>query len=332
MLKLIPIYVASIAFLVCGLTNKASSQGVPVDPSYYISEAVWCGVSRELHEQFHQLLDAESVTNDERDLILQLIPQAQEWQQSFWDSAYETVQSRSVVKTPEYQANYAILSAEPAYRAVLDKSEQLLKRIAAGQPIELPPSAVQAAGLDVGQIVLDETIAEFVRDNVGVATDRIGSLMASQWPPDQKHFIYDEQNIEYYSDVRLAWRLLPAEDRLVRQWITTQNLSCSIEFSVLVADYSNATALQAVHAEYLSGLTSGGIQTLSTDSGTWHGYPYSETIISSGSSDQKLFSIVRTVRDTNEGFNYVFFVSSVNDVVEASNALVALLMRISVAR
>ena len=324
------INVVSVFIWVAVVPHKAASEPLQAKLQRYIIDSIACGVDAETYERFHHVLEQSSVDSEDITYILDQSGIAQQWQQSFWDSAYQSVTQKKVVRTPEYQAIFAKLNREVSYKAILDKSERTLAQIAAGQPIQLPAGMQQFT--DLNQIILDEATTKFIREHVGIATDRLRSLVSKNWPPKQYYFTYPEQNLHYYSDVRLAIRALPQQHELIKQWESLQAINCSSTFSLLIEDFSAARELQLNNNDYINHYQSNGMQLLSATSGTWHGYPYDETILTYVSQGQKTFEILRTVIDNKSGFNYLFSVTSLENSVDAASSLASLLMRFSFSR
>ena len=320
----------SILFFMLMASSATASGALQSEAQRLVAEAIGCGVDEKSYERFNRLLERIATTPDEKSKLMDQLVAAHKWQQGFWDSAFQSAKQRKVVHTTDYEAAFAEYSSQSVYSENLEKAERMLERIASAKPVQIPVPVQQAIGQSVSQIVVDEELAAFIRDNVGVGTDRVRALLSDSWPPEQQTFTYLEQNILYHSNVRLAMRPLPQQHRSIKQWESLQTLNCASTFSILIEDFSAAKEWQTTSETYFANLEANGMQALSATSGTWHGYPYDETVFVLNSQGQRLFIAVRTIVDLNTGFNYSFSVTSSENSIDAMISLQRLLTRISI--
>ena len=73
------------------------------------------------------------------------------------------------------------------FQTHLNKAEAMRSDIANGNAIELLQNSISMMQIQSNKIVIDGQVANFIRDNIGVAVARLRVLFSEQWPQKKKH-------------------------------------------------------------------------------------------------------------------------------------------------
>ena len=261
--------------------------------------------------------------------VTELLTVAQNWQVAIWDSIFETAKAQMVVRTDEYIKNYNELSILGEYQPSLNKAEFYLEQVAKGNPIELPANIANYFDDGTTSLVLSEEVASFIRDNVGLSTDRLKTLLSDTWPPKKTTFYYPKQRLKYHSDVRLVMRGFQSEVPNTKAWEARQTLGRDTTLELIIFDFSKARKNQFGHDIMLLGAEQMGINHFPIDKGSWLGLVYNESGLTYEVGMDTIYAVSRTIVDNQDGFTYNITISSKNNLMEASGQLQKFLLSLS---
>ena len=306
------------------------AQNLQTDLQNAMRYAITYGVDEQTHRDFWTNLSAQE--KHELSESLDFLEIGQAWQYAFWESASETVRARTVIRTDNYTNAFQKIEQFGGLQNNLDKAEAMLKSIAAGKPITLPPDIMALSGLQSNQVIMDETFTDTIRDNVGVALDRIKVLFSEEWPPNQETFTYPLQNLEYISSVRLAFNEVDYGLTGLRAWEARQTLGSDTTLEVGVVDFSGANGFVYDHETLLLGLDQMGIGHNHFDSGTWFGLPFQASAMNYKIGNDKIYALSKTISDMKNQKTYSITVSSQSNLMDAVSQMQLFMMKLSLIR
>lgn len=293
-----------------------------------IRNAIAFGVDEKSHSQFWDNLTA-SEKREIKDGMSFLLETGQRWQYAFWESASKTASAREIIRTENYQSSYKSLENLGGFQVNLNKAEAALEDIANGNAIELPPDIISMMQIQSNKIVIDEQIANFIRDNVGVAIDRLRILFSEQWPPKQETYLYPDQELKYFSSVRLAFIPTDYGIRGLSSWEAIKSIGTDNTLEIVVLDYSRTVGINFGHDTMLQGFQQLGIEHRSFGNGIWLGLPFEESTVKFQLGDKDIYALSRTVVDKKNQRTYNFTVNSYNNTLEAIDRMQQFLLNVS---
>lgn len=316
--------------LFASIFSAAHAQNLQTEVQNAMRYAITYGVDEQTHQSFWSKLSPK----EKRELSesLDFLEIGQSWQYAFWESASETVRARTVVRTENYINAFQKIQQFGGLQSNLDKAEAMLESIAAGKPIALPPDIMALAGLQSNQVIMNETFTDAIRDNVGVALDRIEVLFSEDWPPNQKTFTYPSQNLQYTSSVRLAFNSADYGIKGLKAWEARQTLGSYNTLEVGVVDFSEANGFVFDHATILLGFDQMGIDHTHFDKGTWFGLPFEESAMNYKIGSDKMYALTKTISDMKNQKTYSITVSSQSNLMDAANQMQTFMMKLSLIR
>ena len=315
-----------ITVFIC-MFGEVHAQNLQTDVQNAMRYAITYGVDEQTHRDFWTNLSAREKREVSESLDFLEIGQA--WQYAFWESASKTVRARRVIRTENYTNAFQKLQKFGGLQNELDKAEAMLESIASGKPIELPPDIMALAGLQSNHVIMDETFTDAIRDNVGVAFDRIKVLFSEEWPPKQETFSYPSQNLQYTSSVRLAFNQADYGVKGLKAWEARQTLGSYNTIEVGVVDFSEANGFVFDHATILRGFDQMGIDHTHFDSGTWFGLPYQVSAMNYKVGNDKMYALSKTISDMRDRKTYSITVSSQSNLMDAANKMQLFMMKLS---